>query len=184
MFGVCVCCGTLKKTWKKTVCGFRNGSVCTFKTSPCVPAPRAHVFFDVLNAHTGTGPPGLPRDDPELQTCILEGPNTPPKFHEKTSRESTKSVISGGKRKKKKRNFGRPGGGGPARGSRAGYPAKGWVRGWVSGRGVSCGGASAQGGVRGRFEKMKNKYCEEIKKSKRGKIVKKKNEFFSFFVPF
>ena len=35
---VCVCvCGTLKKREKKTVCGFKNASVCTFKPSPCVP---------------------------------------------------------------------------------------------------------------------------------------------------
>ena len=33
-----------------------NASVCTFKTSPCVPAPRAHVFqhVRVVPAYTGT----------------------------------------------------------------------------------------------------------------------------------
>ena len=30
----------------RPVCGFKNASVCTFKTSPCVPAPRAHVSPD------------------------------------------------------------------------------------------------------------------------------------------
>ena len=39
------------------MCGFKNASVCTFKTSPCMPAPRAHVFQHVrvvyvLNRHT------------------------------------------------------------------------------------------------------------------------------------
>ena len=33
-----------------------NASMCTFKTFPCVPAPRAHVFIhvDLLLVHTGT----------------------------------------------------------------------------------------------------------------------------------
>ena len=53
---VCVCCGTLKKRGKKPVLGFKNTSVCTFKTSPCMPAPRAHVFqhVRVVPVHTGT----------------------------------------------------------------------------------------------------------------------------------
>ena len=53
---VCVCCGTLKKTWKKPVCGFKNVTVCTFITSPCKPAPRAHVetCVRVVPVHTGT----------------------------------------------------------------------------------------------------------------------------------
>ena len=34
-------------------CGFKNAFVCTFKTSPCVPAPRAHLlkpFFHLPEA--------------------------------------------------------------------------------------------------------------------------------------
>ena len=65
LFGVCrcgrgvclvrVCCGTLKKR-EKNHCGFKNASVCAFKTSPCMPAPRAHVFqhVRVVPVHTGT----------------------------------------------------------------------------------------------------------------------------------
>ena len=43
------------------MCGFKNASVCTLKTCPCVPAPRARVetcsrgagiHGDVLNVHT------------------------------------------------------------------------------------------------------------------------------------
>ena len=60
---VCVCCGTLKKEREKKncVCGFKNASVCAFKTSPCMPAPRtcvstcargASTHGDVLNLHT------------------------------------------------------------------------------------------------------------------------------------
>ena len=40
---VFVCCGTFKKV-EKPYFGLKNASVCTFKTSPCVPAPRAHVL--------------------------------------------------------------------------------------------------------------------------------------------
>ena len=54
----CVCCGTLKNV-EKPVCGFKNASVCTFKTSLCMPAPRVNVFQHVrvvpayvLNGHT------------------------------------------------------------------------------------------------------------------------------------
>ena len=38
------------------VCTFKNASVCTFKTSPCVPAPRPHVLphAGVVPVHTGT----------------------------------------------------------------------------------------------------------------------------------
>ena len=56
MFGVCVSCGTLKKNVEKPVFGFKNASVCTFKTSPCMPAPRAHVLqhVRVVPVHTGT----------------------------------------------------------------------------------------------------------------------------------
>ena len=52
---LCVCCGTLKNE-EKTVCGFKNASVCTFKTSPCMPAPRAHVstHVRVVPVHTET----------------------------------------------------------------------------------------------------------------------------------
>ena len=43
-----------EKTWKKPVCGFKNVSVFTFKTSPCMPAPRAFVFqlVRVVPVHT------------------------------------------------------------------------------------------------------------------------------------
>ena len=38
------------------VCGFKNASVCTFTTSPCMPAPRAHLFqhVRVVQVHTET----------------------------------------------------------------------------------------------------------------------------------
>ena len=56
--GVCVVCVLrhAEKNVEKTVFGFKNASVCTFKTSPCVPAPRAHVFqhVRVVPVHTGT----------------------------------------------------------------------------------------------------------------------------------
>ena len=43
---VFVCCGTLKKkTWKNQYLASKSASVCTFKTSPCMPTPRAHVFY-------------------------------------------------------------------------------------------------------------------------------------------
>ena len=50
--GVCLCACLCvlrhaEKNVKKTVCRFKNVSVCTFKTSPCMPAPRAHVFRNV-----------------------------------------------------------------------------------------------------------------------------------------
>ena len=69
VFGVCVCvwcvracvcvfvcCGTLKERGKTRVCGFKYASVCTFKTSPCMPAPSAHVFqhVRVMPIHTET----------------------------------------------------------------------------------------------------------------------------------
>ena len=55
---------------------------------------------------------------------------TPPKFHEKTPRESTKSAILGGGGKKKSEILGGRAvwglvSGGLAQGSRAGYPAGG-----------------------------------------------------------
>ena len=53
---VCVCCGTLKKKREKKCVDSKNASVCTFKTSPCMPAPRAHVetHVRVVPAYTGT----------------------------------------------------------------------------------------------------------------------------------
>ena len=39
----CVLCCCVKRC-KTPVCGFKNASVCTFKKSPCVPAPRSHMF--------------------------------------------------------------------------------------------------------------------------------------------
>ena len=42
----CVCWSTPKKREKNRVY-VQNASVCTFKTSPCMPAPRAHVFQHV-----------------------------------------------------------------------------------------------------------------------------------------
>ena len=55
----CVCLCVLRhdeKMWKKNECGFKNASVCTFKTSTCMPAPRVHVFrhVRVVPVHTGT----------------------------------------------------------------------------------------------------------------------------------
>ena len=67
----CVRCGVWCVTLKNTVCRFQHVPVCTFKTSPCVPAPRAHMVYtcargvdntrgrferthgDVLSGHTG-----------------------------------------------------------------------------------------------------------------------------------
>ena len=42
---MCLCCGTVKKREKKTRVYVENASVCTFKTSPCVPAPSPHVSY-------------------------------------------------------------------------------------------------------------------------------------------
>ena len=52
---VFVCCGTVKKRGK-IVCGFTKVTVCTFKTSPCMPEPRAYVLkhVRVVPVHTGT----------------------------------------------------------------------------------------------------------------------------------
>ena len=104
-------------------------------------------------------------------------------WDEKTPRENTKSVISGG------RSFGRSGGVGVRRrGPGQGIRRGGFEAGCL-GRGVSCGGASAQEGVRGRYEQMKNKDCAEIKKInkvKKSSKKKQKNEkntqkYFAFF---
>ena len=57
---VCVWCvfgvRHTEKTVEKSLCGFRHAPVCTFKTRPCMPAPRAHVFqhVRVVPVHTGT----------------------------------------------------------------------------------------------------------------------------------
>ena len=62
------------------------------------------------------GPTGFHTMTQRAQTCILEGPalQTPPKFHEKTPNESTKSEILGGRRKKKREILGpHPSLGGP-----------------------------------------------------------------------
>ena len=58
---VCVCFGTVKKR-EKNLCGFKNASVCTFKTSPVYAgntrtrvstcARGAGIHGDVLNGHT------------------------------------------------------------------------------------------------------------------------------------
>ena len=66
MFGVCVCVlrHAEKKRGKNTYVGFKNASVCPFKTSPCMPATTrtcvetcargAGTDGYVLNVHTGT----------------------------------------------------------------------------------------------------------------------------------
>ena len=41
---VFVCVAARWKNVEKPVCGFKNASVCPFKTSACVPAPRSHVY--------------------------------------------------------------------------------------------------------------------------------------------
>ena len=60
---VCVCvfvCSCVlehaEKHEKKNRVYVQNASVCTFKPSPCMPAPRAHVFqhVRVVQVHTGT----------------------------------------------------------------------------------------------------------------------------------
>ena len=90
LFGVCVCVcsGTLKKRGK-TVCGFENVTVCTFKTSPCMPAPRAHVLKHVrlVPVHTGTFWIHTWRAGGHRQCCLPKfahvwsslGPRGPPK---------------------------------------------------------------------------------------------------------
>ena len=62
---LCLVCMSLWSWCVRAVwCGTLKTPVCTFKTSPCVPAPRAHAFQhtcgrgagthgDVLNVHTG-----------------------------------------------------------------------------------------------------------------------------------
>ena len=53
---VCVCC-VVCVVWSVARLGTqKKTSVCRFKTSPCVPAPRAHVFqhAGVVPVHTGT----------------------------------------------------------------------------------------------------------------------------------
>ena len=60
----------------------QNPKMCTFGLSGCRVKPR--------RPHQ-TGPPGLAHDSPRLQTCTFEGSRaskTPPKFHEKTPRET------------------------------------------------------------------------------------------------
>ena len=60
-----VCCGVCVVLWCVVMCGcvvwcpsvyVQNASVCRSKTSPCVPAPRAHVLphAGVVPVHTGT----------------------------------------------------------------------------------------------------------------------------------
>ena len=51
----CVCLSVCVGRGRETVCTFKTPSVSRFKTSPCVPAPRAHVFQHVrmVPAHTG-----------------------------------------------------------------------------------------------------------------------------------
>ena len=52
--GVCRCVVCCAVVW--CVCGTLKTPVCRFKTSPCVPAPRAHVetHVRVVPVHTGT----------------------------------------------------------------------------------------------------------------------------------
>ena len=62
--GVCVCVVCVCGVCVFVVCGgvwcvvwyAEKTSVCKFKTSPCVPAPRAHVLphAGVVSVHTGT----------------------------------------------------------------------------------------------------------------------------------
>ena len=57
---VCVWCVCVlrhaEKNVEKNVCGFKNASVCTLKTSPCMRAPLSHVLkhMRVVPVHTGT----------------------------------------------------------------------------------------------------------------------------------
>ena len=58
--GVCLVCVCVLRhagqTWKNPFFEFKNASVCTFNTSPCMQAPRAHVLkhVRVVPVHTGT----------------------------------------------------------------------------------------------------------------------------------
>ena len=49
-------CGVLGEGERDRVCTFKTPSVCTFKTSPCVLAPRPHVVTHagVVRVHSGT----------------------------------------------------------------------------------------------------------------------------------
>ena len=125
----------------------------------------------------------------------MEGPSTsktPPKLPEKTPRESTKSVILGGRRKKAKiwkvRRTGGSGGG-KVRGRGPGHGI--WRRGPSLGEGCLAEGLRRKG----RYEKMNSNYCAEFLKSKKGKIFLKKTKtkkkttkksfvFFFFFCSF
>ena len=65
------------------------------------------------------GAAGVSHDDPESPNVHFGGPQpskTPPKFNEKTPRESTKSEILGGGRNKRGEILGGPAEGGPAEG--------------------------------------------------------------------
>ena len=51
---VCVCvCGVVCVVWhaENPVCRLKNASVCRFKTSPCMPATRAHAFQPTHGGH-------------------------------------------------------------------------------------------------------------------------------------
>ena len=56
--GLCGVCGVVVwcETLKKTVCPLKHVPICTLKTSPCMPAQRAHVLkhVRVVPVHTGT----------------------------------------------------------------------------------------------------------------------------------
>ena len=53
---VCLCVCRVVWDAEHPVCRLKNASVCRFKTSPCVRAPRLHVFqhVRVVPVHTGT----------------------------------------------------------------------------------------------------------------------------------
>ena len=116
------------------------------------------------------GPAGVSHDDPESPNVHFGGPRpskTPPKFNEKTPRESTKSVISGGEEEKKKSEI-------------LGGPADGCLAERVSGAGVPdrVSGGGLRGLVYGGGEDVKNenKHCAEIKKFEKREKSARKNE--------
>ena len=88
----------------------RNPEMCTFGLSGCRVKPR--------RPHQ-TGPPGLAHDSPRTPNVHISGHlrfKTPPKFHEKTPRETQKQRNGGGKGKKKREILGPPPFGAPPRG--------------------------------------------------------------------
>ena len=83
----------------------QDAPVCTYQTSPCVPAKRAHLFSmhafcrytrrrferthgDVLNLHTGGFPRAKPRYTQTTHTPHTHTPHTPHRTHQHTPHQT------------------------------------------------------------------------------------------------